>query len=97
MKKFKFFLLIVAGVILFSSCAHTIDVQPCVDAVGVQSNYGFWGGLWHGMIAPFTFIGHLFNKDVTVFAMNNNGSWYMFGFLLGVGAFSSTTTSVSTR
>lgn len=97
MKNVKILLLLTLVVVFFSSCAHTIDVQGCVDAVGVQSNYGFWGGLWHGMIAPFSFIGHLFNKDITVFAVNNNGGWYMFGFLLGVGAFSSSTTYTSTR
>ena len=27
--------------------------------------------------------------DVAVYAYNNNGAWYDFGFLLGVGAFAS--------
>lgn len=46
--------------------------------------YGFWGGLWHGIIAPFSFIGSLFSKDVAVWAVNNNGGWYTLGFLLGI-------------
>lgn len=50
---------------------------------------GFWLGLWHGIIAPFTFIISLFTDSVSVYAVNNTGGWYVFGFLLGVGAFSS--------
>jgi hypothetical protein len=37
------------------------------------------------MIAPFSFIGSLIWDDVAVYAINNNGGWYDFGFLLGVG------------
>lgn len=71
-------------IVLFASCAHVVDVEACVAGTKV---YGFWNGLWHGIIAPFTFIGHLFNNDIAVFATNHNGGWYYFGFLLGVGAF----------
>lgn len=45
---------------------------------------GFWYGLWHGMIAFVTLIIHLFNENVAVYEINNTGSWYDFGFLLGV-------------
>lgn len=70
--------------LLFSSCSHTVLVDDCVEGLQV---YGFWNGLWHGMIAPFTFIGHLFNRDIAVFAISNNGPWYVFGFLMGIGLF----------
>jgi hypothetical protein len=40
---------------------------------------GFWAGLWHGIIAPFTFIASLFSDDV-----HNSGGWYNLGFLLGM-------------
>lgn len=45
---------------------------------------GFWGGLWHGLIAPIAFIVSLFNPNVGIYEMNNNGKWYEFGFLLGI-------------
>ncbi len=48
---------------------------------------GFWQGLWHGIISPVTFIISLFNHNVTVFEVHNNGAWYILGFLAGVGAF----------
>lgn len=46
---------------------------------------GFLGGLWHGLIAPITFIISLFNSNVRIYETNNNGGWYDFGFCLGVG------------
>ena len=70
------------AMILFSSCAHVVAVDACV--VGTKL-YGFWNGLWHGMIAGFTFIGSLFDHNIAVYAVHNNGAWYNFGFLLGVG------------
>lgn len=45
---------------------------------------GFWQGLWHGIIAPITFVVSLFSDKVYVFEVHNNGNWYVFGFLLGL-------------
>ncbi len=45
---------------------------------------GFWLGLWHGMIAPITFVISLFSDKVHVYEVHNNGKWYIFGFLLGL-------------
>lgn len=46
---------------------------------------GFWMGLWHGIIAPVTFIISLFTENVRVYEVHNNGGWYDFGFVLGAG------------
>jgi len=70
-----------AIVILLSACAHKEVVTECLKG----HTYGFWGGFWHGIIAPFDLIGMLFRDDVTLFAQNNNGAWYAFGFLFGSG------------
>jgi hypothetical protein len=48
---------------------------------------GFWAGLWHGIIAPITFIVSLFDREVSIYETNNNGRWYEFGFMLGIGAY----------
>jgi hypothetical protein len=69
--------------ILMSGCA---DVQPQVKTCLEGHTYGFWGGLWHGFIAVFSWIGSLFSDDIAIYAVNNNGGWYDFGFLLGIGA-----------
>ena len=45
---------------------------------------GFWDGLWHGIIAPITFIVSLFNPDVRIYETNNKGISYDFGFLIGI-------------
>lgn len=49
---------------------------------------GFWVGFWHGLIAPLIFLIGLFTPKVKAYETNNNGRWYDFGFLLGIGAFS---------
>ena len=46
---------------------------------------GFWSGFLHGIISPITFIVSLFNDQVHFYEVHNNGGWYNFGFILGVG------------
>lgn len=46
---------------------------------------GFWLGLWHGVIAPITFLISLFTDGVNIYEVHNNGNWYDFGFVLGAG------------
>jgi hypothetical protein len=80
----KSFFLMVIGIIVFvllSGCANNEPVQECVE--GIQ--YGFWGGLWHGIIAPVDFVISLFRDDFIIYAPNNNGVWYALGFIIGSG------------
>lgn len=65
----------------FSSCATVQHIDDCTSG----HTYGFLGGLWHGIIAPVSFIGSLVSDHIAVWAVNNNGGWYTFGFLIGVG------------
>ena len=58
---------------------------------------GFWQGLWQGIISPVTFVISLFNHNVAVYEVHNNGGWYNFGFLLGVGAFAGGGGSAASR
>ncbi len=81
------FLIALVAIVLLSGCADVSHVKECLPAV--EHTYGFWGGLWHGLIAPLAFIGELFSDDIAVYAHNNNGCWYDFGFILGIGGFSS--------
>ncbi len=75
-------LLALAGfTLLLSGCSNYEAVTACLKG----HTYGFWGGLWHGIIAPIDFIIMLFRDDFTVYAQNNNGTWYALGFLLGSG------------
>ena len=69
------------SIILLTGCAKNELIDQCLTG----HRYGFFGGLWHGFIAPFDFIGMLFNKEITMYAPNNNGGLYALGFLLGSG------------
>jgi hypothetical protein len=75
------FLITATTLILITGCAQNEDVAACLTG----HTYGFFGGLWHGFIAPFDFIGMLFNDEITLYAPNNNGGLYALGFLLGSG------------
>ena len=66
------FLTIVLVALLLSGCADNEVVRGCLDG----HTYGFWGGLWHGIIAPFDLIGMIIWDDVAFYAPNNNGGWY---------------------
>lgn len=74
--------LITIMVLLMTGCADTVTFEQAQSTVQV----GFWYGLWHGMILPFSWIVSLFIDDVTIYAIYNNGGWYNFGFALGTGA-----------
>jgi len=74
-------LLAAVSCLLLSSCAEVSHVRNCL----VNKPYGFWSGLWHGIIAPISFIGSLFSDNIAMYAINNNGGWYNFGFVLGTG------------
>jgi hypothetical protein len=78
--KYLAFILLIS-VFILPGCAANEAVEQCLTG----HQYGFFGGLWHGFIAPFDFIGMLFNKDITMYAQNNNGGLYALGFLLGSG------------
>tara|TARA_R110000782_G_scaffold270273_1_gene370176 strand:+ start:2298 stop:2579 length:282 start_codon:yes stop_codon:yes gene_type:complete len=67
--------------LLLISCADKVEYQ--IDTA--QHIYGFWGGVWHGMIMGPDFIGSIIWDDVSVYAINNNGFWYDFGFIGGFG------------
>ena len=78
----KFLLSVAALILLFiSGCAQYEAVGQCLTG----HTYGFFGGLWHGFIAPFDLIGMLFSDEITMYAQNNNGGFYALGFLLGSG------------
>jgi hypothetical protein len=82
----KTFLFIFSALVLMTiltGCADAVHVEPCIHPA--EHTYGFWGGVWHGMIMVPDFIGSLIWDDVAVYAVNNNGAWYDFGFIGGFG------------
>ena len=77
---FKIFLVIVSALLL-AGCADSVAFEQA-DQV---NQVGFWHGLWHGIILPISWIVSLFDSDVAIYAIYNNGGWYDFGFVLGCG------------
>jgi len=75
---------IVATVLVLTLAACAAGANAAVEPGG----YGFWSGLWHGIILPFTFIVSLFTDTVNIYEVENNGNWYDFGFVLGLALFS---------
>jgi hypothetical protein len=74
----------------FASCVparnpleDTAAAYRCCTALG-ETSAGFWLGLWHGAIAPITFLISLFSSTVGFYEVHNNGGWYHAGLLLGL-------------
>ncbi len=77
--------LVVLAMVTLAGCVA--GPNPAVNTPNEEGHVaGFWQGLWHGIIAPVTFIISLFSPTVHVFEVHNDGNWYVFGFLLGLTA-----------
>jgi hypothetical protein len=77
---------LVAVLLLAAACAPGPNgSEKTADAKGHTA--GFLLGLWHGFISPVTFIISIFTKNVRLYEVHNNGTWYNFGFVLGAGLF----------
>lgn len=82
MKRAKVVIAILIVLVVLASCAP--GPNSMADKLSEDGEVaGFWMGLWHGVIAPVTFIISLFNKSIEFYEVHNNGGWYSFGFLLG--------------
>jgi len=87
MNKLKYFILLV-GCCTLIGCADSVSFEQALKMELV----GFWYGLWHGIVAPFAWIISLLSDSTAIYAIYNNGGWYDFGFMLGIGGLSSSAT-----
>src|SRR5690606_29723417 len=71
--------------LLLAACAAGANPEVGSAAPDADTAAGFWLGLWHGIIAPVTFVISLFTDNVNLYEVHNNGNWYDFGFVLGAG------------
>ncbi|MPW24207.1 hypothetical protein GC105_00140 [Alkalibaculum sp. M08DMB] len=64
-----------------------VIISGCVPGDGNNSQIntaGFFSGVWHGWIAPFSLIYSIFNKNIGIYEVYNNGFWYDFGFYMAI-------------
>lgn len=74
---------VVLALVLLAGCAP--GPNTAAGEAGADGEIaGFWNGLWHGIIAPVTFVISLFRDAVSMYEVHNNGGWYDFGFLFGM-------------
>jgi succinate-acetate transporter protein len=79
-KYLKWLPIALLAIFFLASCTagnEKFDIDPA----------GFWMGLWHGFISLVTFIISIFNDNVTIYEVNNNGWTYNLGFILGISIF----------
>lgn len=76
-KKILLPLILIAAVLLLSSCA------PGNERFTVEEPAGFFMGIWHGIIMGISFIISLFNDSVHIYEIYNSGWAYDLGFIIG--------------
>lgn len=80
--KFKKIIMILIAILLLCIC-----LSGCLPGDGVKSETnkaGFFSGVWHGWIAPFSLIYSLFNKEIGIYEIYNNGFLYNLGFYMAI-------------
>jgi len=73
--------LAVVAALVLTGCAPGPNVAATLPP---EELAGFWLGLWQGFISPITFLVSLFNSEVNIYEVQNDGNWYNFGFMIGV-------------
>ena len=70
------------AVVLICTLTGCADYVTFAQAANITP-VGFWYGLWHGFLLPFSWFCSLFSDHVAIYAIYNNGGWYNFGFVFG--------------
>ena len=87
MKKTRNTTLLLGSTLFLAACAGPNVVLE--TPVLITEVSGFWGGLWHGFVLPFSFLGSLVTDYISIYEVKNSGGWYDLGFVLGVSAWHS--------
>ena len=83
MKRTVIVLIVLGTALLLAGCAAGPNtLVGSADDEGLLA--GFWLGIWHGVIAPVTFVISLFSERVHLYEVHNSGGWYNFGFMIGL-------------
>lgn len=82
MKKYVKPMLAVGAVIIVM-----FALTACFPGDGTNSavkEAGFFSGIWHGWIAPISLIGSIFNSNLSIYEVHNNGFLYNIGYYMAV-------------
>ena len=71
----------ITALFLFSLVVGCGFVGP--ESVWLYDPPGFFAGIWHGLLAPYTLVIRIF-LDIRMYAIPNSGWLYDCGFLIGV-------------
>jgi len=74
---------------MLAGCAHHFSPDALHDP------YGFFSGIWQGMIFPFSVIGCIFFDSVEIIGRPNIGFFYYVGFAIGLSSLGSSAASKS--
>lgn len=72
---------------LFSLLMLMLLLTGCMSGDGTHATddpAGFFWGVWHGWIAPFSLIFGWFDQNIRVYEGINTGWWYDLGFYMAI-------------
>jgi len=59
--------------------------SSCAPGNYTSHEYGFFGGIIHGIVFVFALIGKLLGTGYGLYAEHNTGFTYWLGFIIGIG------------
>ena len=78
MNKYLKYMLILGCLLALSACAHHYTAESIIDP------YGFFSGIWHGIVCPISILGYFFVDGVYIIGEPNTGFFYYLGFVMGL-------------
>ncbi len=71
-------LMVVIICLCFTGCLPGDGTNSATHAAGIFS------GIWHGWIAPFSLVYSIFNKNIGIYEIYNNGFLYNLGYYAAI-------------
>lgn len=78
MRKIRMLTILAVALVLLTACVPTNPIQ------GELKSAGFFSGLWHGWIAPFSLLLSFLNDKYSIYQTINSGFTYDLGFYIAI-------------
>ena len=78
------FFTIAVGVSGVCTAPNTADAFVQEHTYSEYNPPGFFSGIWHGLLAPYSLVARWFIDNTVMYAVPNTGWFYDAGFLIGV-------------